>query len=113
MTRTCSTETETFVTHVLDLPPMCPVSGNPRPGSGVAVCYRPNGVVFPVEDLEAFIREYIGGRGAVRGMEEMVQELAQRVAEIVKVPVRVIADLTIQPPYGGNLQRMRVTARAR
>lgn len=111
--RTCSPDVSTFISHSAPIPPCCPVSGNPLPGSKVTVCYFPAGVVFPVEDLEAFISEYVGGHAAraIRNMEEMIQDLAIRVEEVVRVPVRVYADLVIQPPYGGAVQGMRVSAR--
>lgn len=74
--------------------------------------YRPRSVVMPVEDLAEMVAGYVGGRGAIRGMEEMIQEIAARVHGEVGVPVRVRAELIIQPPYGGAEQRMAVRARA-
>lgn len=112
MIRTCKPETPTFVSHSTPIPQCCPVSGNPLPGSKLTVCYMPNTVVFPVEDLAEFVSEYVGGRGDIRGMEEMIQELAARVRDVVGVPVRAFADLIIQPPFGGDQQTMRVAARA-
>lgn len=115
MLRTCAPDLPTFVSHSTPIPPCCPVSGNPRPGSKITVSYIPAGVVMPVEDLVDFVAEYVGGHATreVRNMEEMVQDLAVRVRDVVKVPVRVRADLIILPPYGGAEQTMRVSARAR
>jgi hypothetical protein len=110
--RTCDPTTKTFVSHSVPLPQCCPMSGNPMPGSKLTVSYIPAGVVFPVEDLASFVAEYVGGRGDVRGMEEMIQELANRVRDAVGVNVRAVADLIIKPPFGGDQQTMRVTARA-
>lgn len=110
--RTCSTETPAFVSHTVTLPPCCPMSGNPLDGSTVTISYRPNGIVLPVEDLAEMVAEYVGGRGAIRGMEEMVQEICTRSRDIVKVPVRAVARLLIKPPFGGETQGMRVTVRA-
>lgn len=114
MIRTCAQDLQTFVSHSAPLPPCCPVSGNPRPGSKITVCYIPVGTVFPVEDLTSFIEEYVGGHPtrAVRNMEEMIQDLAVRVRDVVGVPVRACADLFIDPPFGGPTQTMRVSARA-
>lgn len=112
MIRSCNAFVPTFVSHSTPIPKCCPVSGNPLPGSKLTVCYRPDDVVFPVEDLASFVSEYVGGRGDVRGMEEMIQELATRVRDIVRVPVRAYADLIIWPPFGGDQQTMRVSARA-
>lgn len=110
--RTCDPNTRAFVSHSVPLPQCCPVSGNPAAGSKLTVSYLPAGVVFPVEDLAAFVAEYVGGRGEVRGMEEMIQELANRVNGVVGVNVRAVAYLIINPPFGGDPQTMRVTARA-
>ena len=112
MIRTCSTEIPTFIAHEVAIPVCCPVSANPAEGSVIVICYRPDGVVFPVEDLVDMVDGYVGGRGAVRNMEEMIQDVAVRVATIVKVPVRAIAKLNIRPPFGGDMQKMRVSARA-
>lgn len=114
MIRTCSLDIPTFIAHYVDLPPCCPVSGNPLHGSNMRVCYMPAGVVFPVEDLVAFIDEYRGGHDLrnIRNMEEMIQDLAARVCDVVGVNVRVVANLIIKPPFGGDQQQMRVSARA-
>lgn len=113
MLRTCDEKIPTFISHGVEIPPCCPVSGNPLSGSKLTVCYRPKGVVFPVENLQDFVAEYVGGHPHrnIRNMEEMVKDLAVRVADEVGVPVRVFADLLIQPPYGGVVQTMRVAAR--
>jgi hypothetical protein len=67
---------------------------------------------MPVEDLAVMAGEYVGGLGDIRGMEELVQDFARRTFAEVRVPVRARADLLIQPPYGGDVQQMNVTARA-
>ena len=115
MTRSCDTKIPAFISHSLDIPQCCPISGNPYPGSKISVSYFPYDTVVPVEDLANWIAEYVGGHESrdVRNMEEMIQDLAKRCAEETKVTVRVSADLHIKPPYGGDMQRMRVTARAR
>ncbi|NTG86176.1 hypothetical protein G6L15_08455 [Agrobacterium rhizogenes] len=113
MTRTCNRAIPSFVSHTVPIPSCCPVSGNPLRGSKLTVCYAPDEIVFPVEDLASFVAEYVGGRGDIRGMEEMIQELATRVRDIVHVPVRSFADLLIRPPFGGDIQTMRVAARAK
>jgi hypothetical protein len=90
------------------------MSGNPQAGSSLRISYRPKGVVFPVEDLAAWIAEYIGGHEArgIRGMEEMIQDLAARVHAAVGVPVKARAHLEIKPPFGGDPQGMAVICRA-
>ena len=114
MIRTCSPEIPTFVSHSVPIPRCCPVSGNPAPGSSIRLSYKPLGVVFPVEDLTSMVAEYVDGHADrdVRNMEEMIQDLAVRAATVTGVSVRVVADLRIDPPYGGDQQTMRVAARA-
>lgn len=114
MTRTCSSSVPIFISHSVPLPRCCPVSGNPLPGSRLTVCYMPEAIVFPVENLATFVAEYVDGHGTrnVRNMEEMIQDLAVRVRDEVGVSVRAVAALIIQPPYGGDQQTMRVSARA-
>jgi hypothetical protein len=72
----------------------------------------PRGIVVPVETLEERVRGYVGGFESIRGMEEMIQDIARWCAAETGVRVRAVADLVIQPPNGGDLQTMRVSARA-
>jgi 7-cyano-7-deazaguanine reductase len=106
-----------ITTHValeVDLPPCCPITGNPLEGSTLRLTFIPNDRTFPVEDLEELVREYVGGHKArdIRGMEEMIQDLAQRACASVGVPVRAEAQLRIIPPQGGTLQRMIISVAA-
>ena len=113
-TRTCkaSTSAATIVHHLIPLPPCCPVSGNPRPGSTLRLSYAPSaGIVMPVEDLAAMAAEYVGGLGPIRAQEEMIQHIAARCAAVVRASVRVRADLLILPPDGGDMQGMIVSVR--
>ncbi len=89
--------------HVLELPPCCPVSKNPRPGSTIMICYRPSGIVLEVGALYAYIHQYQGGLRdeagtiIIRDMEGMVALIAQQCADAVGVAVSVSADLVIAP----------------
>lgn len=112
MTRTCDPTISTFVSHSVPVPECCPVSKNPKPGSTIRVSYLPRDIVVPVEALEERVRGYIGGFESIRGMEEMIQDIARWCAEESGVRVRAVADLIIQPPYGGDLQKMRVSSRS-
>lgn len=109
-TRHALTDVDTAVHHTVALPACCPATGNPLAGSKLSVSYRPRGIVFPVEALADMTKDYVHGHQDVREMEGMVQHIALRVAEIVKVRVRVRADLNIRPPFGGDNQGMIVTA---
>lgn len=114
MTRTCAADVPAFISHSVPLPRCCPVSGNPAPGSTLRVSYFQKGIVVPVEDLAEWVAEYIGGHFPrdIRNMEEMIQDLARRLAAKTMTRVRVVADLRIDPPGIGEQQGMRVSARA-
>lgn len=115
MTRICDPSVPAFVSHLVPIPVCCPVSKNPKHGSTVRVSYFPRSQyspVLPVEALEEKVRGYVGGFESIRGMEEMIQDLARWCTAITGSPVRAVADLVIQPPYGGPEQKMRVSARA-
>jgi len=111
--RTCNPTVAAFVSHSVPIPECCPVSNNPKPGSTIRVSYLPSSIVVPVEALEEKVRGYVGGFESIRGMEEMIQDIARWCSSETGVPVRAVADHIIQPPYGGNRQTMRVSARAK
>lgn len=85
--------------HVVELPAMCPVSGNPRPGSYIAVRYVDADLFLEVYSLQAYIRRYIGGwlRDGIhiRDMEQVVDTVAKDCAAAVGVPVRARARLVL------------------
>jgi NADPH-dependent 7-cyano-7-deazaguanine reductase QueF len=95
--------------HTLELPPCCPVSKNPRPGSQITITYKPQGKVLEVGSLFAYIHSFKGGLRdengnlLVRDMEGMVQRIAQDCAICVGTKVKVVADLQMVPR-----QRMRL-----
>lgn len=89
--------------HILDVPPCCPVSKNPRPGSKLIIRYKPAGKVLEVASLYAYLHQYKGGLRdesgnlLVRDMEGMISLIAQHCSEALGVPVRVRAMLAIAP----------------
>jgi hypothetical protein len=96
--RVCISGVQTTIRHTVTLPPCCPVSGNPLPGSTLRIRYRAADRVLPVEWLEAEAAAYIGGRDPIRNMEELVQDFAQRCAREALVPVTVLFDGSIRTP---------------
>jgi NADPH-dependent 7-cyano-7-deazaguanine reductase QueF len=93
--------------HIFNLPECCPISRNPRPGSTISIIYKGRAGFLEVASLRAFIYSYVGGKGEVRSMEGMLQEIAQSCADILGVDVKVFSDLNIDPS-----QKMRVTCYA-
>lgn len=47
--------------------------------------------------LRAYVDSYQGGRGEVRSMEGMIQQIAQDCSDTIKTPVWVRAHLNITP----------------
>jgi 7-cyano-7-deazaguanine reductase len=90
-------------THILELAQCCPISGNPQPGSKVAIEYEPNGTILEVAALRSYLDSFVGGKGSVRSMEGMIQMIAQECSQVLSVQVKVQAELIIEPN-----QRMEV-----
>ena len=84
-------------THVLALKPCCPISGNPLAGSVIEIEYRVHERVLEAEALRAYVDSYQGGRGDVRSMEGMCQQITQDCANAVQTSVWTRAVLNIAP----------------
>jgi NADPH-dependent 7-cyano-7-deazaguanine reductase QueF len=93
------TALQTESEHRFDLPCMCPVSGNPQPGSVLIVRYVARDWFLEIETLGAYIESYIGGRvmgrDLIRDMEQTIQQIAIDCAASVEVQVVVVAELKI------------------
>lgn len=93
------TEISTESAHRFALPRMCPVSGNPQPGSVLTVQYTAGAFFLEIESMGEYIASYIGGRpigrDLIRDMEQTIQQIAIDCAAVVEVPVTVTADLKI------------------
>lgn len=105
------------VTHTLSIPPCCPVSKNPLEGSEIEIAYTPREVILEVEALRVYIDSYQGGRGDVRSMEGMIQQICQDCANLLDTPVHCIARLNLCrdqhcPPrrdFEGSSETKRIT----
>jgi NADPH-dependent 7-cyano-7-deazaguanine reductase QueF len=90
-------------THTLPIPPCCPVSKNPRPGSTITISYTPIGKSLEIASLFAYIHVFRGGlydehgQLVIRDMEGMIQRIADDCASLLGVDVEVIADLHLLP----------------
>lgn len=83
--------------HSLSLPHCCPKTANPQAGSIVEISYTPDAKILEVQSLSDYIASFVGGRGDVRSMEGMIQQIARDCAESVGVKVDVYALLHIHP----------------
>lgn len=63
--------------------------------------------MLEVYSLKKYVDEYIGGRGAIRDMEGMIQQIAQDCANAIGAYVRVDAQIILQ-----RGDTMRVVAKA-
>lgn len=93
--------------HELEISGFCPVSGNPLAGSTLTISYRGEHGFLEVASLRAFVDSYRGGKGEVRSMEGMLQEIAQECANALAVDVKLRSFLRIEPE-----QIMKVTCYA-
>lgn len=87
----------TWVTHRLTLPQCCPVTKNPQPGSEITIEYSPISTLLEVASLRSYVDSYQGGRGDVRNMEGMIQNIAQDCSNLLRQTVKVIAQLNLEP----------------
>jgi NADPH-dependent 7-cyano-7-deazaguanine reductase QueF len=87
----------TEMSHRLEICACCPVSGNPLDGSALLIQYKPGAKILEVAALRSYIDSYQGGRGSVRSMEGMIQQIAQDCAQILEVNVTIVAELLIAP----------------
>jgi len=85
------------ITHILELPPCCPVSSNPLPGSKIFISYTPDKYLLEVISLRKYIDSYQGGKGAIRSMEGMLQAITKDCALAVQVAVTIESELFINP----------------
>lgn len=82
---------------MLSIPPCCPISKNPLSGSMVTIEYTPAETIIEVASLRSYVDSYQGGRGEIRSMEGMIQNIAQDCADCVKRSVHVRAKLILNP----------------
>lgn len=83
--------------HRLSLKPCCPISGNPLEGSFIEIEYSAKDCVLEVAALREYVDSYQGGRGDVRSMEGMCQQITQDCADVTGTEVKTKAVLNIAP----------------
>lgn len=83
--------------HILSIENCCPVSRNPQKGSKITITYSPVDSLLEVAALKVYIDSYIGGKGEIRSMEGMIQNIANECSQILQTPVVVKAQLFINP----------------
>lgn len=86
--------------HIIDLPPLCPVSRNPQKGSTLTIKYTATDKSLEVYSLTTYIQSYVGGkywRGEyfIRDMEQTIRAIKVDCEEVLDTEVEVIADLLL------------------
>lgn len=84
-------------THIIPIHGCCPMTGNPMEGSTIEIEYQAHDLLLEVASLRAYVDSYVGGRGDVRSMEGMCQQIAQDAANALRCPAWVKTDLIITP----------------
>jgi len=83
--------------HILPLSPACPYSGNPKEGSKIKIVYKPASCILEVTSLREYVDSYKGGKGDIRSMEGMIQQITQDCANAARVGIELTAELIIEP----------------
>ncbi len=75
--------------HEVQLPSLCPKTGNPIPGSTLTISYAPDENLLEVYSLNEYIASFIGSN-EVRDLELFTQIVARDCHNILGVNVSVI-----------------------
>ncbi|MBI1881888.1 MAG: hypothetical protein HYR94_27250 [Chloroflexi bacterium] len=76
--------------HIVSIPALCPVTGNPQRGSTLTVTYIPGDKLLELYSLTEYVHSFIGHK-TVRDIEHFAQTLAQCCADALGVSVCVRA----------------------
>lgn len=86
-------------THTVPIVGLCPVSGNPQPGSEITISYQPQACFLEVYAIVTYLENYVGGwmrDGAhIRDMEQTIQTIAADCARALGVAVVARAQLVL------------------
>lgn len=82
--------------HILELPQCCPISGNPQPGSTITIRYTCTDKALEVYSLQQYIDSFIDGREEVRGMEDMIKQIAIDCHAILNILIIIEANLILK-----------------
>src|SRR5689334_2015069 len=76
-------------THEVEVPPLCPKTGNPITGSALTITYVPQQQLLEVYSLNEYIASFIGSND-VRDIELLTQVVARDCYNVLGVNVTVI-----------------------
>ena len=75
-------------THEVEVPPLCPKTGNPITGSTLTIVYLPEEQLLEVYSLNEYIASFIGSN-EVRDLELLTQVVARDCHNVLGVNVTV------------------------
>lgn len=76
-------------THVVDIPPLCPVTHNPVAGSTLTISYTPANNLLEIYSLRDYVASFAGSE-TVRDIEQLAIVVAQDCREVLRVNVSVV-----------------------
>jgi 7-cyano-7-deazaguanine reductase len=80
--------------HLVNIPPLCPATGNPQPGSTLSVTYIPKSTLLELYSLSEYVHSFVGHE-TVRDIEYFAQTFAQDCADVLGVSVSVRANFVL------------------
>lgn len=75
-------------THEIQIPPLCPKTGNPIAGSTLTIAYMPQEELLELYSLNEYVTSFIGSN-EVRDLEQFTQVVARDCHEVLRVKVSV------------------------
>ena len=75
--------------HEVEVPSLCPKTGNPITGSTLTIMYAPKKILLEVYSLNEYIASFIGSN-EVRDLELLTQVVARDCGTVLGVKVSVI-----------------------
>jgi len=86
---------------------LCPISGEPQPGSMITISYNAGALLLEMKALRQYLASFAGDNvHGVRDLEEAAQVIAQQCANILQTRVHVNAE------YHLNVGKMDVEVEA-
>lgn len=76
-------------THEVEVPPLCPKTGNPVVGSTLTISYAPGQKLLEIYSLREYVASFIGSQ-EVRDLELLTQAIARDCHDVLDVHVSVI-----------------------
>lgn len=81
-------------TNEVQVPPLCPKTGNPIAGSTLTITYVPNEELLEFYSLNEYIASFIGSN-EVRDLELFTQVVARDCREALRVKVSVVGKFVL------------------